>query len=89
MEFGGQYEAPFIVADAFQVYAVDWNRERIQWFVNGRLVHEIPNVHWHYPLNMAFDSETFPDWFGLPDPAELPAVFSIEYVRSWRQTDQP
>lgn len=31
---------------------------------------------------MMFDSETFADWFGLPDKATLPATFSIEYVRS-------
>jgi hypothetical protein len=33
---------------------------------------------------MNFDSETMPEWFGLPDPKTLPASFSIEYVRSWR-----
>lgn len=26
----------------------------------------------------------FPDWFGLPDPSELPATFRIEYFRAWR-----
>lgn len=84
LQFGGKLAAPFILADAFHVYAVDWSRERIQWFVDGRLAHEVPNEHWHYPLNLAFDSETFPDWFGLPVPAELPAVFCVEYVRAWR-----
>ena len=33
---------------------------------------------------MNFDSETMPDWFGLPENDKLPAAFSIEYVRSWK-----
>ena len=84
-EFGSKWKAPFVLADSFQRYAVDWDENRIKWFVNDTLVHEISNQHWHYPLNMAFDSETFTDWFGLPDPGELPASFSIDYVRAWRR----
>ena len=47
-------------------------------------VRTLANTWWHQPLHVNFDSETFPNWFGLPDPAELPATFSIDYVRSWR-----
>jgi hypothetical protein len=36
---------------------------------------------------MNFDSETMPEWFGLPDKESLPSTFSIEYVRSWRSTE--
>lgn len=85
LQFGGKKIVSYRLADAFSIYAVDWSRKRIRWFVDGKLAHSIPNRHWHYPLNMAFDSETFPDWFGLPDPRELPATFSIEYVRAWRR----
>jgi hypothetical protein len=42
------------------------------------------NTHWHQPLTMNFDSETMPDWFGLPDDNELPSTYIIEYVRSWK-----
>lgn len=84
LEHSGKWEAPFVLADGFHLYAVDWDKDRIKWFVDGKLVHEVPNKHWHYPLNMVFDSETFPDWFGLPDKSTLPATFSIEYVRAWR-----
>lgn len=87
LEFSARWEAPFSLAGGFHVYAVDWDAKRIKWFVDGEVVHEVSNRHWHYPLNMAFDSETFPDWFGLPDPKELPATFSIDYVRAWRRID--
>ena len=29
------------------------------------------------------------DWVGLPDPADLPAAFEIDYLRVWRQKDLP
>jgi hypothetical protein len=38
---------------------------------------------------MNFDSETMPDWFGLPREEDLPSTFSIEYVRAWKRADQP
>lgn len=79
-----KWQAPFDFTDDYHVYALEWNKEVIKWWVDGTVVHEMKNTHWHQPLHMNFDSETFPDWFGLPDPATLPSTFSIEYVRSWR-----
>jgi len=87
LQFGAVHDAATGLADDFHVFAVDWDPDRIRWYVDGVKAHEIPNRHWHYPLNMAFDSEAFPDWFGRPDPAELPATFRIESVRSWRYRD--
>jgi hypothetical protein len=26
-----------------------------------------------------------PKWFGMPDDADLPSIFSIEYVRAWKK----
>ena len=34
-------------------------------------------------------SETMPQWFGMPDDADLPSKFSIEYVRAWAGKDSP
>ncbi|HEX5790366.1 MAG TPA: family 16 glycosylhydrolase [Luteolibacter sp.] len=83
----GRWKAPFDFADGFHIYALEWNKDVIKWWVDGKVVHEMKNTHWHQPLNMLFDSETFPDWFGLPDKATLPATFSIEYVRSWSRPE--
>lgn len=78
-----RWNPPFVMADEYHVYAVEWNKDVIRWWVDGVVQREIKNTHWHQPLHMNFDSETFPDWFGLPDQATLPSTFSIEYVRSW------
>jgi len=34
---------------------------------------------------MNFDSETMPDWFGLPKREDLPSTCRVEYVRAWRK----
>jgi hypothetical protein len=34
---------------------------------------------------LIFDSETMPGWFGMPDDADLPSTFSVEYVRAWKR----
>jgi len=83
----GKWKAPFNFADDYHVYALEWNKEVIKWWVDGKVVRELKNTHWHQPLNLVFDSETFPDWFGLPDKNTLPSTFSIGYVRSWRSGD--
>jgi hypothetical protein len=63
----------------------EWNKKLIRWYVDGQVVRELENTHWHQPLHLNFDSETMPDWFGLPKKEELPARFSIEYVRAWKE----
>ena len=81
---GSPWRAPYRLADEFHVFALEWTPFVIRWYVDGDVKKTLKNTHWHQPLTMNFDSETFPDWFGLPDDNELPSTFSIEYVRSWR-----
>jgi beta-glucanase (GH16 family) len=84
----GVWQAPFNLSDDFHVYALEWNAKEINYYVDGNCVRTIQNTHWHQALTMNFDSETFPDWFGLPKPETLPSTFSVEYVRSWRQVSE-
>jgi beta-glucanase (GH16 family) len=86
---GKRWDPPFVMADDYHVYALEWNKDVIKWRVDGAVVHEMKNTNWHQSLHMNFDSETMPDWFGLPDPASLPATFSIEYIRSWSEKEVP
>jgi len=82
---GGRWTAPYRLADAYHVYALQWTREKLTYLVDGVVVREMPNTHWHQPLHLNFDSETMVGWFGLPKPKDLPSTFSVEYVRSWRK----
>ena len=79
-----EWEAPWRLADAYHVYGLEWRPDELRWFVDGVLVRTQENSHWHNPLYLIFDSETMPDWFGMPADADLPSSFDIDYVRAWK-----
>jgi len=81
----GGWISPDDWADDYHVYGLEWNEEKLTWYVDGVPVRWTKNTNWHQPLTMNFDSETMPDWFGLPRDEDLPSVFSIEYVRAWKK----
>jgi len=85
---GAVWMTPWDLAAGEHVYGLEWDEARIRWYVDGVLVRSIRNTHWHQPLNLIFDSETMPDWFGMPADEDLPSVYSVEYVRAW-QKKQP
>jgi len=77
--------APFRLANEFITVGLEWNEKEIKWYVNGKIVRTRENTHWHQPLTMNFDSETMPEWWGLPDPEDPPGYFQIDYIRSWKR----
>jgi len=82
---GGVWEAPWRLADDYHVYGCDWGKDDLKFYVDGVLVRSVENTPWHQPLFLIFDSETMPQWFGMPDDNDLPSTFSVEYVRAWKQ----
>ena len=83
----GLWQAPADLADADHVYGFEWDQQRLTWYIDGVPVRWVENTHWHQPLTLNFDSETMPDWFGLPHDEDLPSTYSIEYVRAWKKRD--
>jgi beta-glucanase (GH16 family) len=83
----GEWIAPADLADDYHVYGLEWDQQKIKWYVDGVLVRWVENTHWHQPLTLNFDSETMPNWFGLPKDEDLPSIYSIEYVRAWKKNE--
>jgi len=78
------WTSSFRFADDFHVYAVNWTRQDIVWYVDGNVKRITPNSCWDQDLWLNFDSETMPGWFGLPKPSDLPSIFYVDYVRAWK-----
>ena len=83
----GEWFAPSNLADDYHVYGLQWDKDRIAWYFDGVLIRWLENTHWHQALTLNFDSETMPDWFGLPRNEDLPSTYSIEYMRAWKRKD--
>jgi beta-glucanase (GH16 family) len=82
-----KWKAPFLPRDEFHTYALEWNKDFLKWYVDGKVVYSQKNDYLHQALTMNFDSETMPNWFGLPNKRELPATYSIDYIRSWASNE--
>jgi len=82
---GAEWVAQSNLADDYHVYGLEWDKEKIKWYFDGVIIRWVENTHWHQPLTLNLDSETMPEWFGLPKDSELPSTYSIEYVRAWKK----
>ena len=80
----GKWVAPWRLANNFHVYGLEWTKQEIKYYFDGVLIQKIKNTTWHQPLSLVFDTETMPNWFGMPKDEHLPSDFRIEYVRAWK-----
>ncbi len=85
---GGKWLSPWDLADDYHVYGLEWGEESIKYYVDGVLVRSVKNTDWHYPLHMLFDSETMPNWLGMPRDEDLPSTYRIRYVRAWKEQSE-
>ena len=76
---GGAWTAPWPLAADYHVYGLEWDKDEIKYFVDGVIVCEVENTHWHQPLFLIFDSETMPKWSACPKTkiCHRPSVLSM------------
>lgn len=80
---------PFDFWADFHVYGFLWTPAEMKWYVDGKEVFARDNDYFSTALYIMFDCEIMQGWVGLPDPADLPATFEVDYLRVWRQKDLP
>ena len=47
-----RYDAPFDPSDDFHTYAVENRKDKISWYVDGKLIGEKANLFWHRPMHV-------------------------------------
>lgn len=77
-------ELPFNSADEFHVYGFEWTPTHMRWYVDGKLVRESRNRHYFQPLKMNINVEANDYFDALPIDDQLPALYEVDWVRSWR-----
>lgn len=76
------------VGDGFHVYGLEWTREQLTWFLDGKPVWHQPNginEDMYILANLALGSH---DPKFIPDPDEttpFPGRFEIDYIRAYRK----
>ena len=74
----------FNFSDDFHRYGFLWTEEKLEWYFDGEVSFSRENNGtFNRSLHVTFDSEIMKDWFGIPDPDDLPAEFLIDYFRYW------
>lgn len=82
--YSGKTKVDFDFCDDFHVYGFLWTPAELVWYLDGKVTYRRKNDIFHRPLHVTFDSEIMYDWFGIPDPKDLPATFEIDWFRRWR-----
>jgi beta-glucanase (GH16 family) len=80
---GGTWTAPFRFADDYHVYGLEWDRDRIAWYVDGVMVRRIKNTHWRYPLYLNINIESQQTFLDNPMEERYPATYDVDCVRAW------
>lgn len=87
-----QHEGPGGYGDGFHTYGIEWQKDSIAWFVDGRKYFETNisdvagytypfNERFHFILNLAIGG----GFVGDPDETIQSREFLVDYVKVWKQ----
>lgn len=77
-------DTPYDVSSALHTYGLDWERDFIDFYLDGVRMRHVVNDRWRQPMVLILDAEIERDWFGMPTDADLPAEYDIASVRAWK-----
>ncbi len=71
------------------VFAVEWEKEAIRWFLDGNLIFETRNRDANYPMYLIMNLAIGGNWPGNPNASTVfPAEFSIDYVKIFEREER-
>ena len=78
-------------SDGFHTYGVRWKPERIDWYVDGQLVHTVEDGTIAYQIMYVIANLAVGGNFNEADvdPSVLPARLDIDYIRVYQEKDTP
>ncbi len=80
-----KYYIPFELQKDYHVWGLEWDKDKIRFYIDGILFREAENTHWHQPLEININNESN-KWFGaLPASKEVNEEFKIKYFRAWKK----
>jgi hypothetical protein len=69
-------------SQGFHTFAVDWEWNKIVWYIDGKEVFQVTDHIPHEPMYIIANLAIGGDWAGPPDAATVfPASFDISYIR--------
>lgn len=72
----------------FHVYAYDWQPDKIDWYIDGILVHTSTEQVPSSPLQILFDAKVG-GWGGAPDAnTTFPFTMDVDYVKVWQRINR-
>jgi beta-glucanase (GH16 family) len=86
--FGDSFTGPDL-SGGFHTVSIEWERDRIAWFIDGKKTFESIDGIPRQPMYMLIDLAVGGRLARAPDASTaLPASFDIDYVRVYRALDQ-
>jgi beta-glucanase (GH16 family) len=66
----------------FHLYALEWEPDRLRWFLDGQMIHSTTNGVPHTPHHLILNTAVGGAWPGNPDQTTVfPQFHDIDYVR--------
>jgi beta-glucanase (GH16 family) len=84
-----QHQLPRVLSPGFHLFAVDWQRDHLTWYLDGKPWAQTadPTLICPEPAYPIFDLAVGGAWGGPPNAATtFPAVMEVDWIRIWQRS---
>lgn len=81
-----KFVADFSFNEDFHIYVLEWERDAIKWYIDGKLIHTASEGVPHAPHYLILNTAIGGSWPGNPDSTTVfPQYHDIDYVRVYQK----